>query len=54
MVPLNDGSYIQAGVVSWGLSAGNGKTCAENALFSAYTRVSNYVDWLEATIAANQ
>ena len=53
VVPLKDGSHIQAGVVSWGLSANNGKTCAENALFSAYTRVSNYVDWLESTIASN-
>lgn len=53
VVPLDDGSYIQAGVVSWGLSAGPEKTCAENALFSAYTRVSNYLPWLQDTIDAN-
>lgn len=53
VVPLADGGYIQAGVVSWGLSAGPGKTCAEDALFSAYTRVSNYLPWLQQTIDAN-
>lgn len=53
VVPLNDGSFIQAGVVSWGLSAANGKTCAENAIFSAYTRTANYVGWLNDTIARN-
>lgn len=53
VVPLEDGSYIQAGVVSWGLSAANGQGCEETALFSAYTRVSNYLPWLDQTIAAN-
>ena len=42
VVPLEDGTYIQAGVVSWGLSAADGKGCEETALFSAYTRVSNF------------
>ena len=53
VVPLDDGSFVQAGVVSWGLSAGPSQTCDETALFSAYTRISNYVGWLEQTIAAN-
>lgn len=53
VVPLEDGGYVQAGIVSWGLSAGPGKTCAEDAMFSAYTRVSNYLPWLEQTIDAN-
>lgn len=53
VVPLTDGSYIQAGVVSWGLSAANGQGCEENALFSAYTRISNFVPWLDDTINAN-
>jgi secreted trypsin-like serine protease len=53
VVPLDDGSYVQVGVVSWGLSAVNEQTCYEGALFSAYTKVSNYLDWLDATIAAN-
>lgn len=53
VVPMNDGSYIQAGVVSWGLTAATGQGCAETALFSAYTRVSNYLPWLEQVIAEN-
>lgn len=53
VVPLNDGNYIQAGVVSWGMSSASTGSCAENALFSAYTRVSNYVDWLNQTVNAN-
>ena len=53
VVALEDGSYIQAGVVSWGLSGAEGKGCNEAAPFSAYTRVSKFVPWLEATINAN-
>ena len=53
VVALEDGSYIQAGVVSWGLSGAEGKGCNEAAPFSAYTRVSNFVPWLEATVSAN-
>lgn len=53
VVALNDGSYIQAGVVSWGLSGAGGKGCDENAPFSAYTRVSNYLPWMNAVIGAN-
>lgn len=54
VVALKDGSYIQAGVVSWGLSDANTKSCNTRAKFSAYTRVANYLDWLKQTIAANQ
>ncbi len=50
VVPLADGSYIQAGVVSWGLSASTGQGCEEKSQFSAYTRISNYLPWLEETI----
>lgn len=53
VVPLNDGSYIQAGIVSWGLSNTTTKSCLETAQFSAYTRVSNYLEWLDQTVAAN-
>lgn len=53
VVPLGDDSYIQAGVVSWGLSSKSKTSCLETALFSAYTRVSNYTDWLNQTINAN-
>lgn len=53
VVPLMDGSYIQAGIVSWGLAASAGQGCDETAQFSAYTRVSNFLPWLEQTIGAN-
>lgn len=53
VVPLQDGTYIQAGVVSWGLSAANGQGCEETALFSAYTRISNFLPWLDGVINAN-
>ncbi|WP_309664688.1 serine protease [Tabrizicola sp.] len=53
VVPLDDGSYIQAGIVSWGLTATTGKGCEETALFSAYTNISKFVPWLNQVIAAN-
>lgn len=53
VVPLDDGSYIQAGVVSWGLAISETRTCVENASFSAYTKLSNYVEWLNGTISKN-
>jgi len=48
-----EGLYIQAGVVSWGLSGEGGKNCNEMAKFSAYTRTANYVDWLNDIVASN-
>lgn len=53
VVPLGDGQFIQAGVVSWGMSDSSTQSCSETAFFSAYTRVSNYVDWLNQTINSN-
>lgn len=53
VVPLDDGSYIQAGIVSWGLTATSGKGCEEQAMFSAYTNISKFVPWLNETLAAN-
>lgn len=53
VVPLEDGGYIQAGIVSWGLSAQSGQGCEETALFSAYTNISHFVPWLNEVIAAN-
>lgn len=53
LVPLKDGSYVQAGIVSWGLAVGGSATCDAAALFSAYTRVSNYIGWMNDTIAAS-
>jgi secreted trypsin-like serine protease len=53
VVPLEDGRYIQAGIVSWGLSAQTGRGCEETALFSAYTNISKFVPWLNEVIASN-
>lgn len=53
VVPLEGGGYIQAGIVSWGLSASSGQGCEETALFSAYTDISKFVPWLNQVIEAN-
>jgi len=53
VVPLDDGGYIQAGIVSWGLTAFAGKGCEATALFSAYTNVSKFVPWLNEVIVSN-
>jgi secreted trypsin-like serine protease len=53
VVPVEGGRYIQAGIVSWGLSATSGRGCEETALFSAYTNISKFVPWLNEVIAAN-
>ena len=53
VVPLDDGTYIQAGIVSWGLSGMQGRGCEETALFSAYTDISKFVPWLNQVIEAN-
>lgn len=53
VVPVDGGGYIQAGIVSWGLSATTGRGCEETALFSAYTDISKFVPWLNQVIEAN-
>ena len=53
VVPVEGGGYIQAGIVSWGLSATTGRGCEETALFSAYTNISKFVPWLNETIEGN-
>lgn len=51
MVALDDGSYVQVGIVSWGYTADNAAGCSLEAEFSAYTRVARYQDWIMDTIA---
>lgn len=53
VVPLDGGGYIQAGIVSWGLSGMQGMGCEETALFSAYTNISAFVPWLNQVIETN-
>ncbi|MFO1185495.1 MAG: serine protease [Bauldia sp.] len=50
MVALADGTFLQVGIVSWGFSGTEKKSCDVDSTFSAYTRVANYADWLKATI----
>ena len=52
VVPLEDGSYIQAGIVSWGLTAASGKSCEEQAMFSAYTNIAKFVPWLNEVLSS--
>ncbi|MGL4235385.1 serine protease [Tabrizicola sp.] len=53
VVPVEGGGYIQAGIVSWGLTGMEGRGCEETALFSAYTNISKFVPWLNQVIEAN-
>jgi secreted trypsin-like serine protease len=53
VVPVEGGGYIQAGIVSWGLTATSGEGCEETALFSAYTNISKFVPWLNEVIETN-
>ncbi|MCI5078567.1 serine protease [Oricola sp.] len=46
VVPVGDGKFIQAGIVSWGLASADGVGCNRDAKFSAYTRTGNYADWV--------
>ncbi|MDQ2065967.1 serine protease [Xinfangfangia sp. CPCC 101601] len=53
VVPLEDGSYVQAGIVSWGMSGASGRGCDETAEFSAYVNIANFVPWLNEVIQSN-
>jgi len=46
--PQGDGTYVQVGLTSFGPSTG-----CETGLPLVFTRVSEYADWIEETIAAN-
>jgi secreted trypsin-like serine protease len=52
VVALQDGTYFQIGVVSWGYTADNAAGCSLDAAFAAYTRVARYQDWIRDTVAA--
>lgn len=51
MVRRGDGRWVQVGIVSWGrtpLDAEHG--CGEPELYSVYTRISEYFDWISSQI----
>ena len=53
VVPVGEGEYVQAGIVSWGLAAADGQGCARDAKFSAYTRVGRFTDWMIGVVNNN-
>jgi len=47
MVRQGDGNWLQVGIVSWGREPlGARQPCAHQDLYSVYTRVGNYFDWI--------
>ncbi len=47
MVRQNDGSWLQVGIVSWGREPlGSNQRCGHADLYSVYTRVSRYYNWI--------
>ncbi|XP_027145520.1 complement C1r-A subcomponent-like [Larimichthys crocea] len=43
----DDGQFWAAGIVSWGVD------CGQQGTYGVYTRVSNYVDWINKTMQEN-
>ena len=47
MVRQSNGQWLQVGIVSWGREPANAETrCAHENLYSVYTRLSSYFDWI--------
>lgn len=47
MKSLKDGTWVQLGVVSWGAG------CAEAQSPGVYTRVTDYLDWINSQLENN-
>ncbi len=52
MVQLPDSSWLQIGVVSWGDMTANDVGCESEGNVAAYSRVANYVEWIQSVILA--
>ena len=54
MVRDGNGRWLQVGVVSWGRAPlGSAQRCGHPQLYSVYTRLSNYYDWIANTLRNN-
>jgi secreted trypsin-like serine protease len=54
MMRRPDGSWVQAGIVSWGRTPLNAQQrCGHPELYGVYTRVSNYFDWIAGKMRSN-
>lgn len=51
MMQASDGGWVQVGIVSWGREPlGAENRCAHPNLYSVYTRLSNYFDWIASHV----
>ncbi|WP_370275855.1 S1 family serine peptidase [Roseovarius indicus] len=51
MIKEPDGDWLQVGIVSWGRKPlGSNEPCGHENLYSVYTRVSNYFDWIASHV----
>ena len=51
MIKEADGDWLQVGIVSWGRKPlGSNEPCGHENLYSVYTRVSNYFDWIASHV----
>jgi len=51
MVRQDNGKWLQVGIVSWGQEPLNSNTrCSHKDLYSVYTRVANYFDWIASHV----
>jgi len=54
MMKRMDGSWVQVGIVSWGrIPLNSTQRCGHPELYSVYSRVSNYFDWISTKIRTN-
>lgn len=52
MMQAANGEWLQVGIVSWGREPlGADSSCGHQDLYAVYTRVSNYLGWIENVIA---
>lgn len=53
VVRRENGAFIQAGIVSWGMFSSTEPGCDRNSKLSAYTRTGNFTDWVIKVLGEN-